>query len=396
MYETLTPAPPDAILALSVAFRADPRPSKIDLSVGVYRDARGRTPVMAAVREAEQRLYDSQDSKAYVGLVGDEGFNAAITGLVFGADGPADRIRAVQSPGGCGALRVLADLLHRAKPGARVWLSDPTWPNHQPLMAGAGLELRTYPYFDPATKGVRRDAMLETFRSLGPDDVVLLHGACHNPTGAELTPSDWQAIADLAVERGFFPFVDFAYQGFGDGLEEDAAGVRLLAGKVPQMAVASSCSKNFGLYRERVGCAFLLGETPEQADTALSNLLTVARATYSMPPDHGGAVARIILEDAELRQTWEGELAGMRTRMLELRTAAADALRARSNSDAFDFIARHRGMFSLVGITVDQVSRLREDHAVYMVGAGRMNVAGLTEAQVGAFADALMAVTRAG
>jgi len=394
MYETLTPAPPDAILALSVTFRQDPRPNKIDLGVGVYRDAQGKTPVMAAVREAEQRLYDSQDSKAYVGLVGDEGYNAAMTGLVFGTGGPAERIRAVQSPGGCGALRVLADLLHRAKPGARVWLSDPTWPNHQPLMAASGLEIRTYPYFDPATKGVRRDAMLETLATLGPDDIVLLHGACHNPTGAELGAADWQAIADLAVERGFFPFVDFAYQGFGDGLEEDAAGVRLLAGKVPEMAVASSCSKNFGLYRERVGCAFILGESPEQADTALSNLLTVTRASYSMPPDHGGAVARIILEDQALRRSWEDELAGMRTRMLDLRRAAADALRARSNSDAFDFIAHHRGMFSLVGITVDQVRQLREDHAVYMVGAGRMNVAGLTEAQIGPFADALMAVAR--
>ncbi len=396
MYETLKPAPPDAILALSVTFRADPRPEKIDLGVGVYRDAQGRTPVMAAVREAEQRLYDGQETKAYVGLVGDEGYNAAMTGLVFGPDGPADRIRAVQSPGGCGALRVLADLLHRAKPNARVWLSDPTWPNHQPLMAASGLEIRSYPYFDPATKGVRRDEMLETFRTLGPDDIVLLHGACHNPTGAELTREDWQAIADLAVDRGFFPFVDFAYQGFGDGLEEDAAGVRLLASSVPEMAVASSCSKNFGLYRERVGCAFLLGATPEAADTALSNLLTVTRASYSMPPDHGGAVARIILEDAALRASWETELSAMRNRMLDLRRAAAEALRARSNSDAFDFIARHRGMFSLVGITVDQVRELRENHAVYMVGAGRMNVAGLTEAQVGAFADAMMAVTRAG
>ncbi len=394
MYETLTPAPPDPILALSVTFREDPRPHKIDLGVGVYRDAAGHTPVMAAVRAAEQRLFDSQDTKAYVGLVGDAGYNAAMTDLVFGAGGPVERVRAVQAPGGCGALRVLADLMHRAKPNARVWLSDPTWPNHQPLMAASGLEIRTYPYFDPATKTVRRDAMLETLATLGPDDIVLLHGACHNPTGAELAAADWQAIADLAVERGFFPFVDFAYQGFGDGLEEDAAGVRLLAGRVPEMAVASSCSKNFGLYRERVGCAFLLGETPAASDTALSNLLQVTRASYSMPPDHGGAVARIVLEDPDLRASWEQELAGMRNRMLDLRQAAADALRARSNSDAFDFIAHHRGMFSLVGITVDQVRQLREEHAVYMVGAGRMNVAGLTEAQVGQFADALMAVTR--
>ncbi|HYE00102.1 MAG TPA: amino acid aminotransferase [Alphaproteobacteria bacterium] len=392
MFESLEVAPPDGILAVIAAYRADPRPQKIDLGVGVYRDSAGRTPVLAAVREAERRLFDAQDTKTYVGMAGDVGFNAAMTRLVFAESAPADRIRAVQTPGGSGALRVLAELLRRAKPGATVWVSDPTWPNHEPIVRAAGLQTRSYPYLDRATKTVRVEAMLAALAEAGPNDIVLLHGCCHNPSGADLAPADWDAVAELAVKRGFLPFVDLAYQGFGEGLDADAYGMRRLAAAVPEMVVAVSCSKNFGLYRERVGAAFVLAANPAQADLAQGQLLGVVRANYSMPPDHGAATVRIILEDAALRAQWEAELDGMRDRMLGLRRSLADSLRRRSNGDAFDYIARHRGMFSLLGTSEEQTRRLREEHAVYVVGGGRINIAGLGEADVDRFADALLAV----
>jgi aromatic-amino-acid transaminase len=392
MLEVLTAAPEDAILALVSAFRNDPREDKIDLGVGVYRDSAGRTPVLAAVREAEQRLHDSQTSKVYVGIAGDHGFNYQMARLVFGDALPEDRLRAVQTPGGGGGVRILAELVKRAAPAARLWLSEPTWPNHAPIAHAAGLEVHRYPYFDPATKDVRGEAMLAALATAGPGDVVVLHGCCHNPTGAELAAEHWQAIGELAVERGFLPFVDFAYQGFGDGLEEDAFGVRCLAAQVPEMLVAASCSKNFGLYRDRVGTAFILARTPPEAETALGQLSGIIRANYSMPPDHGAAVARIILEDATLRDQWVDELDRIRARMLALREALAGTLREKTGTDDYDFLARHRGMFSLIGTTPEQVDRLRAEHAIYLVRSGRINVAGLREDQIDRFTDALLAV----
>jgi aspartate/tyrosine/aromatic aminotransferase len=391
MFETLETASPDAIYAVMAAVRADPRPHKMDLSIGVYHDRERRTPIMAAVREAERRLLETEASKSYLGLAGHQRFNAAMTDLVFG-DAARERIRAVQTPGGTGAVRVLAELVKQARPDARMWLSAPTWPNHPAIMRAVGLETRSYPYFDPATNDVRAEAMLEALGAAGPGDVVLLHGCCHNPTGAELTPEHWHAIAKLAVGRGFLPFVDFAYQGFGDGLEEDAQGVRRLAAKVPEMVVAASCSKNFGLYRDRVGCAFVLGASPERADVVLGQLLGVARASYSSPPAHGAAVVAAILDDAALRAEWQAELDDMRAHMLGLRRRLAASLRARSNSERFDFVERHRGMFSLTGASPEQVARLREEHAIHMVGSGRINIAGLPEAEVDRFADALVTV----
>jgi aspartate/tyrosine/aromatic aminotransferase len=392
MFETLETPPPDKILALSAAFRADPRPGKLDLGVGVYRDAEGRTGVMRAVKAAETRLLAAQDTKTYLGPAGDEGFGAAMTGLVFGAAAPLDRLRAAQAPGGTGALRLLADLIARARPGATVWLSDPTWPNHAGVMRGAGLKPRTYPYFDAASGAVDFEAMRAALSGAAAGDVVVLHGCCHNPTGANLTADQWREIAALALSRGFVPFVDLAYQGFGDGLEADAEGTRILAAAVPEMLVAASCSKNFAIYRERVGCAMVLSATPAVAAVTLEQMKAAARVLWSMPPDHGAAVVRMVLEDKALRADWEAELEAMRLRMLDLRAALAEALRARTNSGAFDFVARHRGMFSLLGLTPAQVERLRAEHGVYAVGDSRINVAGLTPAGIAKLVEAVAAV----
>jgi aromatic-amino-acid transaminase len=392
MFETLTLAPPDKILSLSVLYRNDPRAEKMDLGVGVYKDSEGRTLIMNAVREAEKRLYDSQTTKTYVGMGGDDGFNKGMLKLVFGEDADLSRMFACQTAGGSGALRTIADLLKKAKPDATVWLSDPTWANHAPILTAGGLKTATYPYFDAATGGVKFDAMVEALKKIPAGDVVLLHGCCHNPTGANLTLEQWAVVADILVEKGLFPFVDLAYQGFGDGLEEDAASVRLLAAKVPEMAIATSCSKNFSVYRDRVGAVILLAPDAEKVKIAGSQALTITRVLYSMPPDHAAAAVRIILEDDALRANWKTELEQMRLRMLNLRTGFAEALRRQSNSSRFDFIAEHRGMFSRLGITEDQVNRLREEYGIYMVGDSRFNVAGLKEDRLEDLAKAVVSV----
>ncbi|TPI56019.1 aspartate/tyrosine/aromatic aminotransferase [Mesorhizobium sp. B3-1-7] len=392
MFETLQPAPADKILALIGLYRNDPRPGKVDLGVGVYKDIDGRTPVIRAVREAEKRLLASQDTKTYLGLAGDTGFNAAMIKLAFGEKADHSGIRAAQAPGGSGALRLVAELLQRTRPGATVWLSDPTWPNHLPVMRAAGLQVHNHPYFDAVSGAVRFDEMLATLKTANSGDVVLLHGCCHNPTGANLNAAQWAKVADVLLERGLLPFVDIAYQGFGEGLDADAAGLRLLAGKVPEMVVASSCSKNFAVYRDRVGAAMIMAKDGAQADVAMSQMLAAARALYSMPPDHGAAAVRMVLEDASLRKDWETELEEMRLRMLRLRVAFAEALRRQSNSDRFDFVASHRGMFSRLGLTEAQVERLRTEHAVYMVGDSRINVAGLPEDGMDDLAKAIVSV----
>ncbi|MGX8007608.1 amino acid aminotransferase [Mesorhizobium sp. ORM8.1] len=392
MFEALQPAPADKILALIGLYRADPRPGKVDLGVGVYKDVDGRTPVMRAVREAEKRLLASQDTKTYLGLAGDTAFNAAMIKLAFGETADLSRIRAAQAPGGSGALRLVAELLQRSRPGATVWLSDPTWPNHPPVMRAAGLQVRDYPYFDAASGSVRFDDMLAALRTANRGDIVLLHGCCHNPTGANLDLAQWAQVADVLLERGLLPFVDIAYQGFGEGLDADAAGLRLLAETMPEMVVASSCSKNFAVYRDRVGAAMILAKDGAQADLALGQMLAAARALYSMPPDHGAAAVRMVLEDAKLKADWEAELEEMRLRMLRLRVAFAEALRRQSNSDRFDFVASHRGMFSRLGLTEAQVERLRAEHAIYMVGDSRINVAGLPEEGMDELAKAIVSV----
>jgi aromatic-amino-acid transaminase len=392
MFETLTAAPPDKILHLSVLYRNDPRPEKMDLGVGVYKDAAGNTTIMKAVREAEKRLYDSQKTKTYVGMAGDEGFNKAMLELVFGEGADLGRMFACQTTGGSGALRTISDLIKRSKPEATVWLSDPTWANHSPIMAAAHLKTATYPYFDATSGMVKFEAMLAALNAAEPGDVVLLHGCCHNPTGANLTFEQWKQVADLLAERRLFPFVDLAYQGFGDGLDEDAAPVRLLAAKVPEMAVATSCSKNFSVYRDRVGAVILMGADADRVRIAGGQALAITRVLYSMPPDHSAAAVRIVLEDDDLRADWKAELEEMRLRMLNLRKGFAEALRRQTNSARFDFIADHRGMFSRLGITEEQVNRLRDEFGIYMMGDSRFNVAGLKEDRLEELAKAIVAV----
>jgi len=392
MFETLTLPAPDKILALIALLRDDPRPNKVDLGVGVYKDREGRTSIMQSVRDAERVLFAEQTTKTYLGLAGDTVFNAAMIDLVMGASAPASRVRAIQAPGGSGALRILFELLHRARPNTTVWVSDPTWPNHIPMIEASGLKSASYPYFDGATGTVRFDAMMAALAQAPADDVVLLHGCCHNPTGANLTLDQWREVGKLIVDKNLFPFVDIAYQGFGEGLEADAAGVRALASVVPSMAVAASCSKNFSVYRDRVGCSILLAPTAAEADVAYSQLCSVARVNYSMPPDHGAAAVRIILTDPVRRAAWVSEVEAIRQRMIVLREGLAAALRTHSGSNRFDFVAQHRGMFSRLGLSVEQVHRLRAEHAIYMVDDSRINIAGLPDDRLDDVARAIVAV----
>lgn len=392
MLESLRPAEPDRILSLIALVRRDPRPEKMDLSIGVYRDAIGRTPILLAVREAERRLHECETTKTYVGPAGDAAFNAAVTRLVFG-DFDTARIRTIQTPGGSGALRVLAGLLARARPGATVWLPDPTRVNHESIMADAGLAIRQYRYVDPSTGGIRLEALLDALGGATPGDAVLLHGCCHNPSGADPTGAQWRELADLLERKGLFPLVDLAYQGFGDGLDEDAAALRMLASRVPEMAVAASCSNNFGIYRERTGAASVVCANAAQADVALGQLAVCARIGYSMPPDHGASIVRIVLGDPALTERWRGELAVMRAEVIATRRRLAEAFRTRTATDRYDFLLRHRGMFSLLGVDAGQVDRLRREYGIYTGADGRVNLAGLREDQTARLASAILAVS---
>jgi len=347
---------------------------------------------MLAIKAAEAKLLDTQDTKAYVSPTGSAPFCSAMIDLVFGADADKSRIRAAQSVGGSGALSVLASLLKLGRPDAHVWVSDPTWPNHVPLLGAAGFNLKRFPYYDAATGKVDLDALLTTLRGADKGDIVVLHGCCHNPTGADLSLDDWDKIITVLNEKELFPFVDMAYQGFGDGLEEDAAGVRRLAEKVPEMVVAASCSKNVGLYRERVGAAMLVGKTEEDAQRAFGQLTTVIRSNYSMPPDHGANATEMVMSDNTLGPIWKNELESMRLRMVGLRTAFSDAMRKRSNSDRFDYITEQKGMFSRLPLKPEHIEKLRDDHAIYIVGDGRINVAGLPEEGIDELADAICTV----
>lgn len=394
MFETLSKAPGDKILALMGEYAADSRPTKIDLGVGVYKDEKGVTPVMSSVRKAEQLMLSNEKTKSYLGIAGNKGFGAAVLDLVLADSVDRARVRIAQAPGGTGSLWVLMQLVNRARPGATVHVSDPTWANHNPIAIGSGLQVATYPYFDPATRAVRFDDMLAALDKLGPDDVVLLHGCCHNPTGANLDNEQWDQLAASLARTGALPFIDLAYLGFGDGIEPDAYGTRKILASVPEALIAFSGSKNFGLYRERIGAAILVARDGEQADVTNSQLLNIIRGAYSQPPDHGAEIIRTILEDAELRAEWEIELAEMRNRMIVLREKLAAAIRERSNSSDFDFVADHRGMFSLLGLPVEAVDHLKAENGVYMTGDSRINVAGIPEDRVGDLADAVLAAIR--
>jgi len=394
MFGTLETLPPDPILGVTTAFRRDRDPSKIDLGVGVYRDARGLTPVPAAVREAERQLLAEQETKTYVGPAGNPDFNERIVRLALGplADRLCERTAAIQTVGGCGALRLGAELIHAANPAAVVHVSDPTWANHEPLLGNSGLALGRYPYYDRATRGVDFARMLEHVGRLPSGAVLLLHACCHNPTGADLAPAEWAALAEVVVRRGLVPFVDLAYQGFGDDLETDAAGLRLLAERAPQLLLAVSCSKNFGLYRERAGALAVIAESAAAAAAIATHQARTARRLYSMPPDHGAAIVARLLGDPRLRADWEIELGTMVGRMKSLRALLESRLAARRPGTDFGWLLRHRGMFSLLGLDAAGIARLRDERHVYVPPDGRINLAGVSEANVERVADAIMAV----
>lgn len=395
MFETLKALNPDPILGLMAAYRQDSNTHKVDLGVGVYKDEAGHTPIMASVQRADAEHRAAETSKTYVGPPGDAEFNQQIQALIFGANNQAhldNRVRTVQTPGGCGALRVAAELINRARPAATIWVSDPTWANHVPLLGDAGLEIKTYPYYAAAAQGLKVDAMLTAFEHIPAEDLVLLHGCCHNPCGVDLEPSHWDAIAALAVKRGFTPFVDLAYLGLGLGLNEDAYGVRKLAATVPEMLVASSCSKNFGLYRERVGALSIVSPTVAQAEVVYGQVQNVARGIYSMPPNYGGALVGRILNDPKLRTQWDRELTEMRDRINNLRAELAQKFATRLKSQRFDFIPRQRGMFSFLGLSTEQVQLLKTKYSIYMVDSSRINVAGINSRNIDYFCDAVCSV----
>lgn len=391
--DNLTVAPADPILSLSAAYRVDKRSPKIDLGIGVYRDENGNTPVVEAIKVAEQRLLDEQTSKVYVGLAGNESFNHAMIDFLI-ADGESkSRAVGVQTPGASGALRILADVIKLSTPDATVWLSDLSYANHAPIMRTAGLNVRYFRYFDTDTKLVNSLGMMEDLQQASEKDVVLLHGCCHNPTGADLSFDDWKAMTELAQQKGFLPLIDMAYQGFGEGMEEDAKGFRYLAERVESYLVAYSCSKNFGLYRERTGLAIVVGKTLEQSQAIKSRLLEIARSTYTMPPDHGAALVDIIIRDTELKANWLCEVESMRQRVKSLRTQLVHALKEKSGHNGFDFIAQHQGMFSVLGISPEQAATLGSQHSIYLVGSGRINMAGLQESQIDYLAEKLLLVS---
>lgn len=395
MFERLETAPPDPILGLTAAFQRDPNPTKINLGVGVYRDADGSTPVFASVKQAEERLLAREKSKNYLPIEGSPEYAAAVQELLFGSGHPLlgnGCAVTAQAPGGTGALRVAADLLAAHFPGTTVWLSDPTWANHPKVFGAAGLPVRTYPYFDAGRNEVDAQAMLAGLEQAPAGDVVLLHACCHNPTGADPSLPQWQRLAALLAERGLVPLVDFAYQGLGDGLREDAAGLAALVQTGAELLVASSFSKNFGLYNERVGALTLVARDAETAQRALSQLRIAVRTNYSNPPAHGAAIVAQVLGDASLRQQWEEEVARMRGRINGMRELLVETLKAKGVRRDFGYIRRQRGMFSFSGLTAPQVQRLRDEYAIYVVGGGRVNVAGMTKANMDRLCTAIAAV----
>lgn len=391
MFESLQAASADAILGLIAEHRNDTRAEKIDLGVGVYRTTEGETPVLDVVKRAEKILLDTQNSKSYIGTAGAADFNSAMQALIFADSVDDHRLVTIQTPGGSGSLRVAAGMILRASPEVSIWASEPTWANHVPLLAGAGVNLEPYPYYDTKNHVIKIDAMLAALREVPAGDVVLLHACCHNPSGLDPSPEEWQAIADVIVERELVPFIDMAYQGFADGLEPDAYAVRLLAGRVPEMIVSSSCSKNFGLYRDRVGSLSLLAVDTAARDIANSQVNSLVRTIYSVPPDHGAAVVSLILNDDELRNAWIVELTEMRERLREMRVLLNDALVEKAPNHDFSHLVRAVGMFCFLGITPEQVARLKKDFGVYMVDSGRINVAGITPQNVAYLADSIAA-----
>ena len=395
MLEKLKAIPPDPILGIQAAFARDSNPQRIDLGIGVYRDEMGQTPLLQSVMEAEKQLIAGQTTKSYLGPRGVPGFNTAMTGLVFGEANEGldiDRVRTVQTPGGTGALRVAADLLKAANPAVSIWVSDPTWPNHLAIFPAAGLVLETYPYFNKTSGGLRFEEMLATLNQRGPGDAVLFHACCHNPCGVSPDPEQWEAIAELAAERGFIPVIDMAYQGFERGIDEDNLSVRLFAGKCPELIVTSSCSKNFAVYRDRVGALSILAASPQKAADVETVIHALTRRNYSMPPAHGAAVIDILLQSRELTRLWRSEVADMRNRINGLRTTLVEKIKASGIQQDFSFLQRQTGMFSFMGLSIDQVHRLRDEFSVYTVDSARANIASLNSGNIDYFVAALQTV----
>ena len=390
MLNALHAQPQDKILQLIQMFKDDPRVTKIDLGVGVYKDATGLTPVMRAVKAAEKQLWETEKTKTYTGLAGEPAYAEAMQSLLLDGVVPADRLSAIATPGGTGAIRQALELIQLASPDATVWLSNPTWPNHPSIIKYLGMKMAEYRYFDTDSRGVDFDGMMTDLAGVKPGDVVLLHACCHNPTGANLKLPQWAAVAELLDKTGAIPFIDIAYQGFGDGLEQDAAGMRVLAQRLPEMLIAASCSKNFGIYRERTGILIAISPRADMRAVVQGNLAFLNRQNFSFPPDHGARLVTMILNDPALRADWQAELEEVRQNMLSLRESLAAELRRLSGSDRFGFLAQHRGMFSRLGATPEQVETLRRDHGVYMVGDSRMNIAGLNARTVPILAQAII------
>ena len=397
MFEHFERLSADSILGLMAKYRADPSAHKVDLGVGVYRDLTGNTPVLDCVRRAETEILAAQTTKSYVSAAGREEFNGAVEELVLGTAHPSRRdrrARAVQTPGGCGALKLGAELIRSAAPAAAVHMSDPTWGNHAPLLGSSGLRLERYPYYDPGAHELHFDAMLQRLQGVPAGDVVLIHACCHNPTGADLAPAQWEALAQLLQRRGLIPFMDLAYQGFGSSLDADAAAVRMVAERVPEALIAISFSKNLGLYRERVGALLVISESAARADAVMSHMLQIARSIYSMPPDHGAAIAARIFADPALKGDWIAELDAMRRRIEDMRALLALGLEQATGGNSFDFIRTQRGMFSLLGVPTEAVDRLREKHHIYMTPDSRMNLAGIMPHNVSYVAEAFAEESR--
>jgi aromatic-amino-acid transaminase len=380
----LPPYQADTLIALIAMVHADPRPDKIDVGVGVFRDGAGNTPILKVIKEAEQRLRDTQESKSYLGSAGDKRYAELLRPILLGEHSSDDRIGGFQTPGGCGALRLGFELLARSNPQARVFVGAPTWPNHPPIIRAVGLQTIDYPFYERGQGAIRFDDMMEALRSGEPGDIALLHGCCHNPTGADLDENQWREVAKVVSERGLIPFVDIAYQGFGRGLDEDAFGVRLLLDRCDEIVVAQSCDKNFSVYRDRVGSLWIKTASREATANGIGHAFQIAREMWSMPPDHGAAAVRIVLDDPALRERWLVELAAMRDRInsVRQRIAAADPRLA--------FIGRQYGMFSMLPLSKEQVLKLREDHSIYMAESGRFNVVGMGDGQIDRFIAAVV------
>ena len=392
MFDTFDMAPADAILGLTEAFKKDANPAKINLGVGVYKDADNNTPIFAAVKLAEERLLTSETSKSYLPIPGAEAYGAAVRALLFGADHEiikANRAATAHTPGGTGALRVAGDFIHTRLPGARLWLSDPTWANHANVFAAAGLDIERYPYYDAENKCLKFDAMVDALKSVPDGDVVLFHGCCHNPTGMDPTPEQWAVLADVASERGFLPLFDFAYHGLADGLDEDAVGLRTFCRPGCELLIASSFSKNFGLYNERVGALTVVAGSQDAAERAFSHVKKVIRANYSNPPVHGAAIVTTVVNDPDLRASWENEVKSMRDRINGMRRLFVETLAAKGVTRDFSFLTKQRGMFSFSGLTKEQVLKLREENAIYIVDSGRINVAGMTPGNMDTLCSAI-------